>query len=401
MNYYVAILILVAFLGTLAFRLSLPAVAFYTRLSLHASAFGVGLLTSVFFLARAFTAIYSGGLADRFKTKVLYISASAFLLNSIATYSYSYARILPHVLLIRFIQGVLNGFGWVPIQVMVGLLVRKNIRGRIYSIYFISGSIGIIAGNLTYSILAYQPLNSILIIASIVFLITSLTIFAVAFRIKGVELYTYERRKSSVKQSGRMSIRDVFRIEIIILFLIVLCVGSFNSIARGDLIYIYMKEFFNLSKSLVAGYIALASLFGLAVGYLLSWLSDRYDEYTSLIIALLIYVLGALLLGVIIRYTAILSLALVYAGSSSIIPIVRKIGVSQRHGGTVIGFINASANIGNVLGSAIAGELYDILIPSISMFTVKYSTLILIMVSPLIAIAIISVFIRYRYIPHQ
>ncbi len=56
----VALAILAAFIGNFAFRLSVPVVAFYSRLVLEASATLIGALMAVFFAARAPMAVIAG-----------------------------------------------------------------------------------------------------------------------------------------------------------------------------------------------------------------------------------------------------------------------------------------------------------------------------------------------------
>ena len=44
-----------------------------------------------------------------------------------------------------------------------------------------------------------------------------------------------------------------------------------------------------------------------------------------------------------------------------VVPITRRAAVSEfRLGGTALGLVNAFSNVGNVLGAALAGYLYDI-----------------------------------------
>ncbi|MCD6340616.1 MAG: MFS transporter, partial [Desulfurococcales archaeon] len=184
----VGLMIVLAFVGTVAFRVSMPAVAFYTRSILEASALGVGLLTSAFFAARAIFAVVSGGLADKYGYRVLYFSAAAFLLNAAIVKLYAAASSLPEVLLIRFMQGVFNGIAWVPVQAVLGRLVPKPVRGRVYSIYFALGSLGGMAGNAIYAELAEAPIAAVLTVSAISFAASSALVLATAASVRGLEL---------------------------------------------------------------------------------------------------------------------------------------------------------------------------------------------------------------------
>ena len=145
------------------------------------------------------------------------------------------------------------------------------------------------------------------------------------------------------------------------LVIIVLGSSMFNSIIRGDLIYVYMNEVFQLPRDAVAGYIALSSLIALPVSYLLSWVSDRVSDAASLRISLGLVLAGALLVGSTWRELALVGLAMAYGGFSGVVPVTRRVAITRyRLGGTALGLVNASGNVGNVVGAAVAGYLYDI-----------------------------------------
>ena len=355
----VLILMLLAFMGTTAFRVSVPAIAFYTRSVLEASALGIGLLTSSFFAARAIAALLAGTLSDRLVRKLPYIIAMAFILNAIAVYTYSYAHTLTFVLTIRFIQGILNGFAWVPSQYLLGLLVSESFRGRAYSIYFTLGSIGIIAGNALYSLLSNVEIRLILGISSLLFMMSSIMALLLSRFTTNIPPPSSRKRHES-----RVRDRHTYYplITITPLVVIVLSTTLYVSIIRGDLIYIYFKEFYLLPKASVTSFIALASSIALIIGYLISWVSDRVGDVLSLRISTILFTIGALLVSIKYLVANLLGLVILYSASSGLLPVSRRIAVSRyRLGGSAIGVVNASGNIGSVLGASIAGYLYDIL----------------------------------------
>jgi len=356
------LMVVLAFAGTVAFRVSIPAVAFYTRGVLEASALGVGMLTSAFFAARAIFAVVSGGLADKYGYRVLYYSAAAFLLNAAVVNLYAVATSLPEVLAIRFAQGVLNGIAWVPVQVVLGRLVPESVRGRVYSVYFALGSLGGMAGNAIYAGLADAPITAVLAVSAASFAASSALVLATAVSVRGLELRPVRGgTKREIGEGVGEAGLAVGLLGVVPLVIIVLGSSMFNSVIRGDLIYMYMNEVFELSKEVVAGYVALSSLIALPMSYLLSWVSDRVDDATSLKISLGLVLAGALLVGSTWRELALIGLAMAYGGFSGVVPVTRRVAVTKfRLGGTAIGLVNASGNIGNVVGAALAGYLYDI-----------------------------------------
>lgn len=77
-SYGIVLLILPAFIGTAAFRVSIPAIAFYAREVLSASAFSIGLLTSAFFATRVIAAVLAGILSSK---TLQYLVTISFVIN--------------------------------------------------------------------------------------------------------------------------------------------------------------------------------------------------------------------------------------------------------------------------------------------------------------------------------
>ena len=355
----VVLFIITAYTGTFAFKLSMPAVAFYAKNILEASMLGIGMLTSSFFIARATTAILAGALTDKIKTKILFLSATGFVLNAIVVELYPYIASLPWLLFLRFLQGVLNGFAWVPIQAVLGLLVRKSIRGRVYSVYFILGALGSFTGNTVYSFLTSRPLSYILGISSVLFLISGIQVLSSKLLLgETVTIVSGKNKKNSrINESGR-AINTIF--VILPLLLIVFTSSMFGSFLKGDLIYVYLYVFQGFSESTAPMIVGIAGLIVLPINYIISWFSDKKDSYLALRIAILTGVVGGILLALRNDSIAVLGLLLALAGSSSTIPITRKLAVSiKSRAGTGIGLLNTTGNLGSMLGSMIAGYVLD------------------------------------------
>jgi len=80
----------------------------------------------------------------------------------------------------------------------------------------------------------------------------------------------------------------------------------------------------------------------------------------ALRISILTGVIGGILLALRNDFIAVLGLLMALAGSSSTIPITRKLAVSiKSRAGTGIGLLNTTGNLGSMLGSAVAGYVLD------------------------------------------
>ncbi len=385
-------MVLTAFIGTVAFRVSIPAVAYYTRDILESSALGIGLLTSAFFGARALSAIASGRLCDKYGRKLLYISSASFAVNALVVNLYPQASTIEQVILIRLGQGLLNGIAWVPIQVFLGRVSPNEVRGRVYSIYFALGSLGGMVGNVVYSALVSTSLSTIMHVSSLCFIASSLTTLTTSVLVKEHVVSNLMGGRGGA--SGKASYGGYVGLGLIsIAPIVVVIVGSsmFNSVVRGDLIYIYMNEALSLKKEVVAQYVAIAILASLPTSYLLSWVSDRVSEGLALKVSLAMAVAGASILYVSSGFHALVALLMIYGGFSGIVPIARRLAISRfRLGGTALGIVNASGNLGNVAGSAIAGYVYD----SLTKVYGSTRSVVLLMMAPLVIAFLSSFLIR-------
>ncbi len=351
-------LILAAFSGTAAFRLSVPAVAYFSRSALEASALGIGLITSAFFVGRALVATGAGGLADKFRERMTYLATLSFLVNAGVTYTYVYVNSIYEVVFIRFIQGSLNGLGWVSLQYVLGGLVGRKVRGRTYSIYFISGSLGGIVGNYIYSVVSKLFLSRILPISSAFFAMTSLLSLIVALSGRKL-IYSQKRLASLSKLRSPGKLKTIYITPI---FIALFIVGLSSAGLKGDLIYIYLKEWLGLSRAESATIIATAGLVGLAGNYILSWVADSMSDYLALAISTSLTAPGLILVGITSLPIAVAGLIFFTAGASAILTISRKVAVTFfSRGGFTIGLINAAGNLGSIAGGVLIGYLYDLL----------------------------------------
>jgi len=95
-------------IGTMAFRLSAPAIAYYVSGALGGSLAELGLLTTAFFLIRAVFAILMGRLADK-GVRLGLAASSCFLAHAGVVMLYPLASSWVGVLALRVLQGALNG----------------------------------------------------------------------------------------------------------------------------------------------------------------------------------------------------------------------------------------------------------------------------------------------------
>ncbi len=358
----ILVILAVSFAGTAAFRVSIPAISFYARSVLEATALGVGMLTSAFFFARALSAIAAGGVADKYGFKVSLLAAVCFALNALAVQLYGLSSNITWFVVVRLMQGALNGLAWVSMQYMLGRLAPKDVRGRAFAVYFAAGTFGTVAGNALYSMLSNAPLTASLAASSLLFLATSALTVSLSFLVRGAEV---EGRAKESETHGATGVRPSPMLGLVaIVPLAVVVAGSsiIGSVIGGDLTYVYIKEFLDIPKYAVADAVAVSSIVALLGTYALSWVSDKVGDRVSLRLSILVGLVGAFMMALPSLPLVITGRALASVGGSAVMSVSRKVAVTY-YGkrGVAVGVINATGNAGKVLGSLIAGHLYDVM----------------------------------------
>jgi len=360
----IAVIFSVSFAGTAAFRVSIPAVSFYARSVLEATALGVGMLTSAFFFSRALSAIAAGSVADKYGFKVSLLAAICFALNALAVQLYGLSSSMAWFVMVRLMQGALNGLAWVSMQYMLGRLAPRGVRGRVFAVYFAAGTFGAVVGNALYSTLSNAPLTAALTTSSSLFLVTSALTASLPFLTRGSEIKSdvYVKGIGTRKSVGARSPRMLGLTAIIPLAVVVTGSSIIGSVINGDLTYVYIREFLGIPKYVVADAVAASSVVTLLGTYVLSWVSDRVGDRVSLRLSILTGLVGAFMMALPSLPAVITGRALAAVGGSAVMSVSRKVAVTYYgRRGTAVGVINATSNIGKVVGSLIAGQLYDVM----------------------------------------
>ncbi len=380
---------IIAFIGTLAFRIAVPVIAFYAREVLGSTALDVGLLMSSFMAARAIAATISGHVYGH-RRLVVIITPLCFSLNAIVALLYLTATDVVHLFILRFLQGLLNGFAWVTIQIVLGATVPQRFRATAYAIYFASGSLGIVLANQLFGYLANRPLIEPILISSTAFITTALLSLFISYPAStelGVER---PRRRLSVN-------RDSISIAVLIsLVVLVMCIRAGISVVFSDVMYVYLYELFGYTKSFIGLFLAYATGIGVALSIPFSLVADRLSERTAFILSIAIAVLGLILLPTLNSNTILLSIALLSVAGRVLIPITRRIAMTYI-GARGIGYINASGNIGVLTGSALFGYLYDVYgITKVILHGVSIAVTAIVFVAPITIISISTLLIMVR-----
>ncbi len=337
-----------ALVGTMALRIQFPAVSFYARSALGSSALDIGLLTSSFMAARATASILVGRLYRRVEVARV-LPPACFALNAGIAYLYLYASSVWVIMGLRAVQGFLNGLAWVTVQVALGELSPASARATMYTAYFSIGSLGIACANYLYSYIAKafpNPYDASMHVSTALFLVAAAIATPIPY--------------PPIASRGRGVERKAVARVLALLALLMASISVAMALPSSDVVYIYVGESMSMSRSEVATLIASALIVATGVGLALSIVADRLSEGKALATISGIAVASCVAIAIPspIAFAAAMTMLVSLARSAR--SIARRVAIS-RAGAMGVGIVNAAGNVGNVLGSAIVGALYDAL----------------------------------------
>jgi len=347
----VALLIVLSFTGTAAYRSTLPVASFYARSVLGVTALAVGGMTAAFYLLRAGAAVGSGYASTTARRAGALVAAAFALHVGLVAYLASgpgYGGLL----LLRASQGILNGLAWTSAQVLLASYVPPGYRGRAYAVYGISGSLGSMVGDLLYSRLSTRCLAY----SAALFTASSLIGAILALRApqalptgRGEQARRARRGPGALPGSGLVGPY---------LFVFVAAVAYVSVMGIGDIAYVYYREALGMSRASTAALRGVAGFLGTLAGFGLGWLADVGGAGLSIAVAYSASALGALLISIPTLYTAGLGIAWVTASGRAFFPTARKLASEMPRGNVMLGYLGAVTNISSAAGALVYGYTY-------------------------------------------
>jgi hypothetical protein len=345
----VALLIILSFAGTTAYRSTLPVASFYARSILGVSALAVGGMTAAFYLLRAGAAVGSG-YASTSTRRAGALAAGAFALHVALVAYLASGPGYTGLLLLRGLQGVLNGLAWTSVQILLAAYVPPRFRGRAYAVYGISGSLGSLVGDLLYSRLG----THCLVYSTALFAASSLMSAWLALQASPERLVVAGEGPRGIarKRPGGAGLGGLA------LFTLVAAVAYVSVMGIGDIAYVYYKEVLGISKAATATLRGVAGFLGTLAGFGLGWLADIGGAGLAVALAYSAAAAGALLITVPSLYVAGLGIALVTAAGRAFFPTARKLASEMPRGNVMLGYLGAVTNIASATGALAYGYAY-------------------------------------------
>ncbi len=335
-----------AFTGTMAFRLTLPAVAFYARGELRAPLAAISALFVAFVTLRAASSVLAGYAVERVR-QLIYLPPACMALNSAVTLAFQAASSVEHCLALRAAQGALNGLSWPLIQLSLALSVPERLRGRVMSIYFASGSLAIMAGNFVYAFISEEPLGEQLELPAALFLVTALAL-AAAIRSSGPLV------GEALRRGAARAKRDGWALLVVASSLVMALSTCYT---MGELSYVFVSESLRVSEALSAVILGATGGVGLGVSYLLSWVADRVSDRLAVTVSVAMSSVAAALVAAREPWLLVAGLALAASSIKSFVPLSRKVAASAARPSLAMGLVNALSNVGTSLGQLTLGAI--------------------------------------------
>ncbi len=345
----IVLLIASAFTGTLAFKLALPAVAFYTRDILKASMAYLSVISASFILARSFSALFSGLLLERRKSLV-YLGAVTMAGNALAVNLYPLTSSWIHVMGIKVLNGFLNGISWPIAQFVIAVSSPKEIRSRVTALYFIFGNFAGLLGNYTYALTQNLGLKGQMYLSSAFFFLTTLFMLFSYWLL--YERIAPKREKDTGESKVRIDVRKILMLSALISLL-----SAFTS---GEITYVYVAETLGMDKGTAAFMIGLIGFIATLLAYIPSRLADLGSEQKVVIFVSILAGFSPILAAVKNPITVFLGILMAIFAAQTFRPISRSMLASAKRASAAIGGINAVRNISTTTGQLIFGLVYSL-----------------------------------------
>ncbi len=377
------LLISAAFVGTTGFRLAIPFIAYLLREDLGAAMTHIALMGTGFMLARALSSIIFGAIIEKYGRVLLFI-VIGMSLNALVINMYAHISSWVEAVILRTLQGFLGGMSWPLIQLVTALASPTNIRGRILSLYFALGSLGIFAGNAIYALIYYVPIDKGLLLSSLIFS-SAIILVIIGIRILGFSYYPGLKLRSPKRGLyGKCKESHILSLSV---FTGGFAVTYGSAIIFGGIAYIYLYEVFSTPKPIAALILGITGMIGIFSSLILGWVADKKSEVLAVNIPLMLMVLAPIIF--LFKNTILLIMGIVFVSIAlrAYMPLSRRIIATHTEQPALgIGEINAIMNLGTSIGQIVFGVSYDVIKPlTYSMFTVEVvlPPIVLLLASPL------------------
>lgn len=318
----------------------------------------LGFLVATFSLSQFIFAPIAGDLSDKHGRKKLIIVG--LLIYGVSQAAMGLATTLPLLFIARFISGIGAAFLVPPMMAFVADITTPEQRGRGMSLLGASMSLGFMIGPAIGGFLSKISLQFPFYFAAGAALIAALVShFALPNPpLTVAKTATPKKRESIVQQLKRSTKRPYF------IMLVVMFVFSFGLANFQSTISIYVDQKYGYTPSQIAFIITIGGFVGvIAQTFIVTPLFNKFGEMRVIHVNLLIAGFATLGILFVDTFMSILLVSTIFFTATSLLrPAVNTL-VSKLAGdeqGFAAGMMTAYMSLGNMIGPALAGILFDV-----------------------------------------
>lgn len=316
----------------------------------------LGTLIATFALAQFLFSPLAGSLSDKYGRKKLIIFG--LVIFGLSQLLFGVASDLWILYLARFFSGLGAAFMVPPMMAFVADITTFEERGKGMGLLGASMSLGFMIGPGFGGFLAEVSLQFPFYIATAVALIAAVISYAVLPNVKPV-VVSPEKKRETLPQQMKRSVYTPYFVLLLVMFIFAFGLSNFQST-----IALYVDKAFGFTPKEIAAVITIGGFVGVVVQtFVISPLFKRFGEMNVILANLLIS--ASAMIGILFVntfWTILLVSAVFFTAAAILRPAINTL-ISKLAGdaqGYAAGMNNAYMSLGNMIGPALAGVLFDI-----------------------------------------
>ena len=307
-----------AFLAGIGIAMIRPALTYYSRYELYASATQVSSLTTGFMIARALVAPTIGYLGDVY-VKVRGYAVKYGLLGAVlVSLAYYYTSSFMVLMALYSLHGFIYGIVWPTVQTLVGTIASPKDKGKCMTLYFTFGGLGLSLGYKIYGTLNI-PDKMLFILGTFSYIIASIALsLTTNYGLKVNDLRF--NVKSEFRFRGMIAGRGTLWI------LLVSLMSGYILGLMYEFLFLYLREVHDVGKELLGNMLLTASIIGTFLNIPIGFIADKYSIKHVLVWIITLAIIGSLILSLRLNvYFVILAVVLLVVSGRVILPLTRSL----------------------------------------------------------------------------
>jgi len=316
----------------------------------------LGTLIATFALAQFLFSPISGQLSDKYGRKKLIIFG--LIVFGLSQLAFGMATHLWMLYLARFFSGLGAAFLIPPMMAFVADITTFEERGKGMGLLGASMSLGFMIGPGIGGFLAEVSIQFPFYIATAVALIAAFVSFAVLPNVAPT-IQSVDTKSENLLQQMKRSTYTPYFVMLLVMFIFAFGLSNFQST-----IALYADKKFGFTPKEIAVLITVGGFVGVVVQtFVIDKLFKRFGEMKIILVNLLISAGGMIGILFVSSFWAILLVSAVFFTAASLLRPAINTLISKLAGdeqGFAAGMNNAYMSLGNMIGPALAGILFDI-----------------------------------------